>query len=71
MKTHPETGRKSIFLDSHSFGVPGLSLSESEELLDGLKTSFARSVANGEKVLWNKGFLGFAYELIGRTLQGS
>lgn len=36
MKTHPETGRKSLFLASHAFGVPGLSPLESEKLLDDL-----------------------------------
>lgn len=34
VKIHPETKRKSIFLASHSFGVPGLPREESRKLLD-------------------------------------
>jgi len=33
VKTHPETGRKSIYTGRHAYGIPGLSESESESLL--------------------------------------
>ena len=36
IKTHPETGRKSIYTGRHAYGVPGMSAAESESLLDGL-----------------------------------
>jgi len=33
VKTHPETGRKSLYIGRHAYGVPGLSAEESETLL--------------------------------------
>lgn len=36
VKTHPETGRKTLMIGRHAFGIPGLSEKESEELLDDL-----------------------------------
>merc|ERR1719409_656425 len=36
VKVHPETGRKSLFIASHAFGIPGLEPEESEKLLDDL-----------------------------------
>ena len=36
IKTHPETGRKSIYTGRHAYGIPGMSAAESESLLDGL-----------------------------------
>ena len=36
VKTHPETGRKSIYTGRHAYGVPGMSAAESERLLDDL-----------------------------------
>ena len=36
IKTHPETGRKSIYTGRHAYGVPGLSEAESEALLNKL-----------------------------------
>ena len=36
IKTHPETGRKSIYTGRHAYGIPGLSDEESEELLSKL-----------------------------------
>ena len=33
IKTHPETGRKSIYTGRHAYGIPGLSEAESEALL--------------------------------------
>ena len=36
VKTHPETGRKSIYTGRHAYGIPGMSPEDSEALLDGL-----------------------------------
>lgn len=36
VKVHPATGRHSLFIGRHAFGIPGLSESESEALLDEL-----------------------------------
>ena len=36
IKTHPETGRKSIYTGRHAYGIPGMSEAESETLLAGL-----------------------------------
>ena len=36
VKTHPETGRKSLLIGRHAYGIPGLSEAESEALLDDL-----------------------------------
>lgn len=36
VKTHPETGRKSIYTGRHAYGIPGLSEEESATLLRGL-----------------------------------
>ena len=36
VKVHPETGRKTLMIGRHAFGIPGLSESESERLLDEL-----------------------------------
>ncbi len=36
VKTHPETGRKTLAIGRHAYGVPGLSEAESEALLDDL-----------------------------------
>ena len=36
IKTHPETGRKSIYTGRHAYGIPGLSEAESEALLNKL-----------------------------------
>ncbi|MBT6276574.1 MAG: TauD/TfdA family dioxygenase [Chromatiales bacterium] len=33
VKTHPETGRKSLYTGRHAYGIPGLSAEESERLL--------------------------------------
>lgn len=40
VKVHPETGRKSLFIGRHAYGVPGLEEAESERLLSDL-LSFA------------------------------
>lgn len=36
VRTHPETGRKSLMLGRHAYSVPDMSLAESREFLDGL-----------------------------------
>ena len=36
VKVHPETGRKSLFIGRHAYGVPGLDEAESERLLTDL-----------------------------------
>jgi alpha-ketoglutarate-dependent taurine dioxygenase len=36
VKTHPETGRKSIYTGRHAYGIPGMSTQDSETLLDEL-----------------------------------
>ena len=33
VKTHPETGRRNLFVGRHAFGIPGLSRKESRDLL--------------------------------------
>jgi alpha-ketoglutarate-dependent taurine dioxygenase len=42
IKTHPETGRKSIYTGRHAYGVPGLSEAESETLLNKLMEDACR-----------------------------
>jgi alpha-ketoglutarate-dependent taurine dioxygenase len=36
VKVHPVTGRRSLFIGRHAFGIPGLAAAESERLLDEL-----------------------------------
>ena len=36
VKRHPVTGRKSLFIGRHAYGIPGLSAADSERLLDDL-----------------------------------
>ena len=36
IKTHPETGRRSIYTGRHAYGIPGMAPSDSEALLDRL-----------------------------------
>jgi alpha-ketoglutarate-dependent taurine dioxygenase len=36
IKTHPRTGRKSIYTGRHAYGIPGMSAVQSEALLDQL-----------------------------------
>ncbi len=36
VKTHPVTGRKSLFIGRHAYGIPGLDDGESQKLLDDL-----------------------------------
>jgi alpha-ketoglutarate-dependent taurine dioxygenase len=42
VKTHPETGRKSIYTGRHAYGIPGMSEAESEALLDALMLDACR-----------------------------
>jgi alpha-ketoglutarate-dependent taurine dioxygenase len=42
IKTHPETGRKSIYTGRHAHAIPGLSETESETLLDKLMEDACR-----------------------------
>ena len=60
VKTHPETGVRSLLIGRHAYGIPGLSDEESERLLDDL-VSFAcqpprvlyHRWAPGDAVLWD------------------
>jgi len=56
VKTHSETGWKSIFLASHAFGIPGLAPEESEKLPDGL-AEFACQAPRLYKHSWEPGDL--------------
>jgi alpha-ketoglutarate-dependent taurine dioxygenase len=60
IKTHPETGRKSIYTGRHAYGIPGLSEAESEELLNDLLEQacqpprvFCHSWSVGDIVVWD------------------
>ena len=60
VKTHPETGRKSLLICRHAYGVPGLDPAESEKLLQSLldHTCQAPRVYHhtwtaGDAVLWD------------------
>ena len=60
VKTHPETGRKTLAIGRHAYGIPGLSEQESERLLEEL-CDFAcqeprihyRAWAPGDVVVWD------------------
>ena len=61
VKVHPETGRKSIFVARHAFGVPGLARDQSQALLQSL-TEFIVSETTrvythhwqpGDTLLWD------------------
>jgi alpha-ketoglutarate-dependent taurine dioxygenase len=60
VKTHPETGRKSLLIGRHAYGIPGLSESESEALLDELMAHacqapriYHHSWIPGDAVIWD------------------
>ena len=43
VKVHPVTGRRSLFIGRHAYGIPGLAADESERLLEGLLDFACRS----------------------------
>lgn len=60
IKTHPETGRKSIYTGRHAYGIPGLSEEESATLLRNLledacqpPRTFSHSWQVGDIVVWD------------------
>ena len=60
VKIHPETARPSLFVGRHAYGIPGLSETESEQLLDELLTfacqsprTYTHSWAVGDLVVWD------------------
>lgn len=60
VKTHPVTGRPSLFIGRHAFGIPGLAADESERLLDRLVADACRPPrtlshrwAPGDVVIWD------------------
>jgi alpha-ketoglutarate-dependent taurine dioxygenase len=61
VKVHPETGRRSIFVARHAFGIPGLSRQESKELLKMLtefvvadeKRVYLHHWKEGDTLLWD------------------
>lgn len=60
VKTHPETGRKSIYTGRHAYGIPGMSAAESERLLDDLLDFACRAPRTylhrwtvGDLVVWD------------------
>lgn len=60
VKTHPETGRRSLLIGRHAHAIPGMDAEESERLLEGL-VAFACQVPRvyhhawkaGETVVWD------------------
>lgn len=54
VKTHPVTGRKSLFIGRHAFGIPGLPDEESERLLADL-VSFACQAPRTYRHEWQPG----------------
>lgn len=60
VKVHPETGRKSLFLASHAFGLAGMTELESEKLLDDLAAfaaqeprTYLHNWSPGDLVVWD------------------
>ena len=60
VKVHPETGRKSLVIGRHAYGIPGLSETESAALLDELVTFACQAPrvyhhdwAAGDAVVWD------------------
>ena len=60
VKTHPETGRKSLLIGRHAYGIPGLSPGESENLLNELLNLTCREPrvyhhrwSEGDAVVWD------------------
>ena len=60
IKTHPETGRKSLYTGRHAYGIPGMSEEESESLLAKLlddacqpPRTYRHSWTVGDLVIWD------------------
>jgi alpha-ketoglutarate-dependent taurine dioxygenase len=60
VKTHPETGRKSLYVGRHAYGISGLSEEESETLLEELVIGacrrprvFSHQWAVGDLAIWD------------------
>jgi len=60
LKIHPVTGRPSLFIGRHAYGIPGLPAAESERLLDSLVEDACRpprtlrhSWSPGDVVIWD------------------
>lgn len=61
VKTHPETGKKNLFIGRHAFGIPGLSRTESRKLLKDLLEHVVSDEARvythhwkvGDTLLWD------------------
>lgn len=60
VKVHPVTGRRSLFIGRHAYGIPGLEAAESEQLLDELVTfacqaprTYRHRWAPGDLVIWD------------------
>ena len=60
VKVHPVTGRTSLFIGRHAYGIPGLTPEESERLLDGLVTfacqaprTYSHTWQPGDAVVWD------------------
>ncbi|HTO69090.1 MAG TPA: TauD/TfdA family dioxygenase [Myxococcota bacterium] len=60
VKRHPVTGRPSLFIGRHAYGIPGLAAAESERLLDALVEDACRpprtlrhAWSSGDVVIWD------------------
>ena len=60
VKVHPETGRPALLIGRHAYGIPGLSDSESEALLDSLVNfacqaprTYHHQWSAGDAVVWD------------------
>jgi alpha-ketoglutarate-dependent taurine dioxygenase len=60
LKTHPETGRRSLLIGRHAYGIPGLDPDESERLLQDLvdfacqpPRTYHHAWSAGEAVVWD------------------
>lgn len=60
VKVHPETGRRSLLIGRHAYGIPGLAQAESERLLDQLLAAACQAPrlyhhrwAAGDAVVWD------------------